>query len=91
MSKRKKRPVSRRPERQQERQQEKRLYKILLAPLITYTTENLQAAVTIARGIALDTGYCALEVRNESGGGYVSVYGESGTVTERKALNVSDT
>lgn len=87
MSKRKKRPVSRRPERQPE----KRFYKIHLAPLITYTTDNLQAAVTIARGIAFDTGYCALEVRNESGGGYVSVYGESGTVTERKALNVSNT
>lgn len=87
MSKRKKKPVLRKPERQQDNRPEKRFYKIQLAPLITYTTENLQAAVAIAHGIALDTGRCALEVRNESGGGYVSVYDESGQVKERRGLN----
>lgn len=84
---RRKKPVIKRPERQQEKQQEKRYYKIHLAPLITYTTDNLQAAVVIARGIALDTGRCALEVRNESGGGYISLYGADGAVTERRCLN----
>jgi hypothetical protein len=87
MSKRRrKRPAIRKPERQQERQ-EKRFYKIHLAPLITYTTDNLQAAVAIARGIAIDTGRCALEVRNESGGGYISMYDETGAVEERRCLN----
>ena len=84
---RRKKPVIKRPERQQEKQQEKRYYKIHLAPLITYTTDNLQAAVVIARGIALDTGRCALEVRNESGGGYISLYGADGAVTERRGIN----
>ena len=84
---RRKKPVIKRPERQQETQQEKRFYKIHLAPLITYTTDNLQAAVAIARGIAIDTGRCALEVRNESGGGYISLYGADGAVTERRCLN----
>lgn len=83
---RRKKPAARQPERQQE----KRFYKIHLAPLITYTTDNLQAAVTIAHGIALDTGHCALEVRNESGGGYVSVYDGDGQVKERRALNEPD-
>jgi hypothetical protein len=69
----------------------KRFYKIQLAPLITYTTDNLQAAVTIAHGIALDTGHCALEVRNESGGGYVSVYDGDGKVKERRGLNERNT
>lgn len=84
---RRKKPVIKRPEQQQEKQQEKRFYKIHLAPLITYTTDNLQAAVVIARGIALDTGRCALEVRNESGGGYISLYGADGAVTERRGIN----
>lgn len=84
MSKRRrKRPAIRKPERQPE----KRFYKIHLAPLITYTTDNLQAAVAIARGIAIDTGRCALEVRNESGGGYISMYGKTGTVEDRRCLN----
>jgi hypothetical protein len=88
MSKRRrKRPAIRKPERQQERQTEKRFYKIHLAPLITYTTYNLQAAVAIARGIAIDTGRCALEVRNESGGGYISMYGKTGAVEDRRCLN----
>lgn len=84
---RRKKPVIKRPEQQQEKQPEKRYYKIHLAPLITYTTDNLQAAVAIARGIALDTGRCALEVRNESGGGYISLYGADGAVTERRGIN----
>lgn len=91
MSKRKKKPVLRKPERQQDNRPEKRFYKIQLAPLITYTTDNLQAAVTIAHGIALDTGHCALEVRNESGGGYVSVYDGDGKVKERRGLNERNT
>ena len=91
MSKRKKKPVLRKPELQRDNRPEKRFYKIQLAPLITYTTDNLQAAVAIAHGIALDTGHCALEVRNESGGGYVSVYDGDGKVKERRGLNERNT
>lgn len=55
--------------------------------LFTWSTADSNIAAAQAREIAKQYGGCELIVRNDHGGGHVTVYDEQGNITEMKGLD----